>query len=97
METRLGVDLVGFGEVSEGLVDEDAGEAYRIRNGQVAELCRPVMLSGNVFTTLENIDGIADDLGMNEGGGCGKAGQSPLPVSNGSPHIRIQRCLIGGA
>ena len=74
-----------------------AGEAYRIRNGQVEELCRPVMLSGNVFTTLENIDGIANDLGMNEGGGCGKAGQSPLPVSNGSPHIRIQRCLIGGA
>ncbi len=74
-----------------------AGEAYRIRNGKVEELCRPVMLSGNVFTTLENIDGIADDLGMNEGGGCGKAGQSPLPVSNGSPHIRIQHCLIGGA
>ena len=74
-----------------------AGEAYRIRNGKVEELCRPVMLSGNVFTTLQNIDGIADDLAMNEGGGCGKAGQSPLPVSNGSPHIRIQHCLIGGA
>ena len=45
-----------------------AGEAYRIRNGRVEELCRPVMLSGNVFTTLHNIDGIANDLGMNEGG-----------------------------
>ncbi len=74
-----------------------AGEAYRIRNGKIAELCKPVMLSGNVFTTLHNIDGIANDLGMNEGGGCGKAGQSPLPVSNGSPHIRIRQCLIGGA
>ena len=74
-----------------------AGEAYRIRNGQIAELVRPVMLSGNVFTTLHNIDAIASDLGMNEGGGCGKAGQSPLPVSNGSPHIRIRECLIGGA
>tara|TARA_Y100001936_G_C16092551_1_gene687783 strand:+ start:5585 stop:6961 length:1377 start_codon:yes stop_codon:yes gene_type:complete len=73
-----------------------AGEAYRIRNGEIAELCRPVMLSGNVFTTLHNIDGIAQDLLMNEGGGCGKGGQSPLPVSNGSPHIRIQNCLIGG-
>ena len=74
-----------------------AGEAYRIRNGQIEELCRPVMLSGNVFSTLHNIDGVANDLGMNEGGGCGKAGQSPLPVSNGSPHIRIRECLIGGA
>ena len=74
-----------------------AGEAYRIRNGKITELCRPVMLSGNVFSTLHNIDAIAGDLGMNEGGGCGKAGQSPLPVSNGSPHIRIRQCLIGGA
>ncbi len=73
------------------------GESYRIRNGEIAELCRPVMLSGNVFRTLENIDGIAADLDMNQGGGCGKGGQSPLPVSNGSPHIRIQRCLLSGA
>lgn len=73
-----------------------AGEAYMIRNGRIAELVRPVVLTGNVFTTLENIDAIGDDLEMNEGGGCGKAGQSPLPVSNGSPHIRIRRCLVGG-
>ena len=74
-----------------------AGEAYRIRNGRIEELLRPVVLSGNVFTTLENLDAVANDLDMNEGGGCGKAGQSPLPVSNGSPHIRIQNCLVGGA
>ncbi|HEX78997.1 MAG TPA: TldD/PmbA family protein, partial [Dehalococcoidia bacterium] len=73
-----------------------AGEAFMIRNGRIAELVRPVMLTGNVFTTLKNIDAIGDDLDMNEGGGCGKSGQSPLPVSNGSPHIRIQRCLVGG-
>jgi TldD protein len=74
-----------------------AGEAYRIRNGKIEELCRPVMLSGNVFSTLHNLDMVGNDLDMNEGGGCGKAGQGPLPVSNGSPHIRIQKCLIGGA
>jgi TldD protein len=73
-----------------------AGEAYMIRNGKIAEALRPVMLTGNVFTTLKNIDAIGDDLDMNEGGGCGKAGQMPLPVSNGSPHIRIRHCLIGG-
>ncbi len=74
-----------------------AGEAYAIRNGRVAELLRPVMLTGNVFTTLQNIDAIGNDLDMNQGGGCGKGGQSPLPVSNGSPHIRIRSCLVGGA
>ena len=73
-----------------------AGEAHVIRNGRIEELMRPVLLSGNLFTTLENLDAIANDLDMNQGGGCGKGGQSPLPVSNGSPHIRIQKCLIGG-
>jgi TldD protein len=73
-----------------------AGEAYMIRHGQIAETLRPVVLTGNLFTTLNNIDAIGNDLDMNQGGGCGKAGQSPLPVSNGSPHIRIQHCLIGG-
>ncbi|MCJ7763751.1 MAG: TldD/PmbA family protein [Dehalococcoidales bacterium] len=73
-----------------------AGESYMIRDGKIAELMRPVMLTGNVFTTLKNIDAIGDDLAMNEGGGCGKGEQSPLPVANGSPHIRIRQCLVGG-
>lgn len=74
-----------------------AGEAYMIRNGKVAEALRPVVLSGNVFTTLANIDAFGNDLDMNQGGGCGKGGQMPLPVSNGSPHIRIRKTLVGGA
>jgi TldD protein len=73
-----------------------AGEAYMIRNGKLAEALRPVVLTGNVFTTLNNIDAIGNDLEMNEGGGCGKGMQFPLPVSNGSPHIRIRQCLVGG-
>ena len=73
-----------------------AGEAYMIRHGKVAELLRPVVLTGNIFDTLKNIDAVGNDLEMNQGGGCGKGGQSPLPVSNGSPHIRIQHCLVGG-
>jgi TldD protein len=73
-----------------------AGEAFMIRNGKIAERLRPVTLTGNLFVTLKNIDAIGNDLDMNQGGGCGKAGQSPLPVSNGSPHIRIRHCLVGG-
>jgi TldD protein len=71
-----------------------AGEAYMIRNGNVAELLRPVKLTGNLFTTLMNIDALGNDMDFNQGGGCGKAGQMPLPVSNGSPHIRIQDCVV---
>jgi len=74
-----------------------AGEAYMIRNGKLAETLRPVVLTGNVFITLNNIDAVGSDLDMNQGGGCGKGGQMPLPVSNGSPHIRILKCLVGGS
>jgi TldD protein len=84
------------GQTSLEMFTFSAGEAYMIRNGKLAELLRPVVLSGNVFVTLNNIDAIGNDLSMNQGGGCGKAGQSPLPVSNGSPHIRIRHCLVGG-
>jgi TldD protein len=74
-----------------------AGEAFMIRNGKIAEALRPVVLTGNVFTTLGNIDAIGNDLAMNQGGGCGKGAQYPLPVSNGSPHIRLRNTLVGGA
>jgi len=84
------------GQTSLEMFTFSAGEAYMIHNGKLAELLRPVVLSGNVFVTLNNIDAIGNDLSMNQGGGCGKGGQSPLPVSNGSPHIRIRHCLIGG-
>ncbi len=84
------------GQTSMEMFTFSAGEAYMIRNGKIAEMLRPVVLTGNVFHTLENIDAIGNDLEMNQGGGCGKGGQAPLPVSNGSPHIRIRRCLVGG-
>ena len=84
------------GQTSMEMFTFSSGETYMIRNGKIAEMVRPVMLSGNVFNTLMNIDAIGNDLAMNQGGGCGKGGQSPLPVGNGSPHIRIRQCLVGG-
>jgi TldD protein len=72
-----------------------AGEAYMIRGGKIAELVRPVKLTGNLFSTLKNIDALGNDMDFNQGGGCGKMGQMPLPVSNGSPHIRIRECVVG--
>ncbi len=74
-----------------------AAYGYRIENGQVGELLRDVVLTGNVFTTLNSIDGLADDLEMSDtAGGCGKGGQSPLPVGFGAPHMRIRNVVIGG-
>ena len=74
-----------------------AANAYMIRDGKLAEMVRDATLTGNVFETLKNIDAFGDDLAIKDGpGGCGKAGQFPLPVSDGSPHVRIQNVVIGG-
>jgi TldD protein len=68
-----------------------------IRNGQVAELVKDVVLAGNLFQTLDRIDHIAGDFRWNQmGGGCGKGGQAPLPVTEGAPHVRIEEALVGG-
>jgi TldD protein len=68
-----------------------------IRKGKIAEMVKDVILAGNLFTTLENIDRIGNDfIWLNEAGGCGKANQFPLPVGVGAPHIRIQNVVIGG-
>ncbi len=74
-----------------------AGEAYMIRDGKIAELVKNCSLSGNVFRTLKNIDMVGNDFAVHDsGGGCGKGGQMPLPVSHGSPHIRIKKVVVGG-
>lgn len=73
-----------------------AGEAWMIRNGQIAEPVRDVTLSGNVFKTLANIEAIADDFYWDESGGCGKGGQNGLPVGCGGPSLRIKDVVVGG-
>ncbi|KJH71490.1 TldD/PmbA family protein [Aliterella atlantica] len=73
-----------------------AGEAWMIRNGQIAEPVRDVTLSGNVFQTLADIEGIGDDFYWDESGGCGKGGQNGLPVGCGGPSLRIRDVVIGG-
>ena len=70
--------------------------AYMIRDGQIAEMVKDVILAGNLFTTLMNIDAIGNDFEwLQSGGTCGK-GQGGLPVTFGAPHIRIQNVVIGG-
>ena len=73
-----------------------AGEAWMIRNGEIAEPVRDVTLSGNVFKTLGDIEGIGDDFYWDESGGCGKAGQGGLPVGVGGPSLRIRDVVVGG-
>jgi TldD protein len=70
--------------------------AHMIRGGKIAEMVKDVILAGNLFTTLMNIDAVGNDFEwLQTAGLCGK-GQGGLPVSFGSPHIRIQNVVIGG-
>lgn len=74
-----------------------AAHGYMIRDGKVAELVKDVTLAGNLFQSLQAIDGLAGDFQWNQmGGGCGKGGQFPLPVTEGAPHVRFRELLVGG-
>jgi len=85
------------GQTNTEMFTFSAEEAYKIKDGKICEQVRDVVLTGNVFETLMNIDAIGNDFVLYGGlGGCGKGGQSPLRVSDGGPHIRIKDVTIGG-
>ncbi|MBW2366425.1 MAG: TldD/PmbA family protein [Deltaproteobacteria bacterium] len=69
---------------------------YRIRGGKKAELVRGTGISGNLYETLGNIVGVANDLTFDKIGGCGKI-QVNLRSCNGAPHILINDVVAGGA
>jgi TldD protein len=97
-ETRLGIfckDWYG-GSTTHEQFGFSCAEAWMVRDGRLAEPLRGTTLSGNLFTTLENIDMIGRDFEWTEAGGtCGKGGQS-APVGQGSPYIRILKAVVGG-
>ena len=74
-----------------------AKHGYMIRQGQLAEPLRAMTLTGNLFETLNQIDGIGSDFAWDDSSGdCGK-GAEGLAVCDGGPHLRIRDVLVGGA
>jgi TldD protein len=69
------------------------GLCWRIREGRLAEPVRVAVMTGTVFETLGEIDGLSDEVEMPflVGGGCGKMEQWPLSVSFGGPYVRVRR------
>jgi TldD protein len=71
-------------------------EAYRIRNGRIAEPIKGATLIGDGPTVLTRIKGIGNDLELDEGIGiCGKGGQS-VPAGVGQPTLLIDGLTVGG-
>lgn len=99
-DIKLGIyaiDAFG-GQTSAEMFTFSAGYAHMIRDGQVAEMVRDVVLTGNVFEILMAIDALSNKVewAPTGAGGCGKGGQFPLPVGLGGPHTRIQGVVVGG-
>jgi len=73
---------------------------YRIKGGKLGPMVRDINMSGELFSTLQAISMIGDDLSFSERGGCGKGGGGPMQLNRksgkGSPHIKIDRVTIGG-
>jgi TldD protein len=71
---------------------------YRIENGRIGPMVRDINMSGELFSTLEAISMVGNDLAFGERGGCGKG--SPMQINRksgtGAPHIKIDAVTIGG-
>jgi len=97
-----GYYLVGAkgGQTSGDQFSFGAQWGYRIVNGRLGAMVRDINMSGELFSTLQAISMIGDDLSFSERGGCGKGGGGPLQLNRksgkGAPHIKIDAVTIGG-
>lgn len=70
--------------------------AFMIREGRLAEPVRVSVVSGTVFQTLKDIDGLSSRVRLFSStvGGCGKGEQMELPVSFGGPKVRVRKMRV---
>lgn len=96
--TNKGLYLFGSagGQTSGEMFTFAVQGGYIIENGEIKEMVRDIVLTGNLFKTLKNIDMIGDKIKMKKRGGCGKGGQILITSGSGSPFIRIKSMAVGG-
>ncbi|MCH4887997.1 TldD/PmbA family protein [Acidaminobacter sp. JC074] len=96
--TKNGLYLFGTagGQTSGDMFTFAVQGGYKIEDGKITSMVRDIILTGNLFTTLKNIDKIGNTRTMSKGGGCGKGGQILRTSCKGSPYIRIKGMSVGG-
>lgn len=72
---------------------------YLVRNGRLAEPIRPTAISGNILEFLSNVEALTRDFHVTTTnfGGCGKWGQSYIPIGMGGPHVLVADAQLGGS
>ncbi|MCG6859558.1 MAG: metalloprotease TldD [Salaquimonas sp.] len=95
-----GIYAVSFGggqvDITSGKFVFNCTEAYRIRNGEVAEPIKGANLIGNGPEAMKRITMIGNDMELDRGVGmCGKNGQG-VPVGVGQPTLRMNAVTVGG-
>ncbi len=84
-------------EVGMGTFTFGVGPSKIIRNGELAETVKGVVISGFILETLKTIDAVGKDHQIRTSifGGCGKMNQT-VRVGYGGPHVRVRKMTVGG-
>jgi len=97
-ECKSGILLKGSrgGQVDpgRGMFQFNAEYGFLIEEGELTTMVRDVSLSGEILQTLHTISLIGSDLALHPGY-CGKGGQT-VPVTDGSPHLLLDKAIVGG-
>ena len=70
--------------------------AYEIVDGKIGDPVKIAVVCGNVFETLNLIDGLSNEVVVHSSvtGGCGKMEQFPLNVAFGGPYVSISKMNV---
>ncbi len=99
-EVEDGIYAVDFGggqvDITSGKFVFTCTEAYRIRQGRIAEPVKGATLIGSGSEVLKRVRAIGKNLALDPGiGTCGKDGQS-VPVGVGQPALLVSSLIVGG-
>ena len=69
---------------------------YVVKDGKIGPMVRDINIMGNLFTTLQSIEAVGNEMELSERGGCGK-GQLNIKSALGGPSVLIRNMVVGGA
>ncbi len=86
----------GHVDTEKGTFQFSASEAHLIEKGELTEVLRDVSLTGDILSTLKDIDGMTKETILGQPGFCGKGDMQIVPVGDGGPFVRFKNVMIGG-